>query len=112
MNLVVKDKRGNVIHFLRDAERSGNNYRGTNGRLFGLKPDAHVFVWTEDEMGASETVKRLKRGRSIVVRSFTGRPVKESPEPLSKTAMLKDRIGKAKSVEEIKSLLIDIVGRL
>lgn len=112
MNLIAKDKKGRMVHFLKDCEREGNNYIGSNGSLRGLKADAYDLVWTEEDIKIMETVTELPRGRSIRIRTFEDRQVKSEKAPKTRKERLADAVNDAKGMDELKSILGEIIGRM
>jgi hypothetical protein len=51
MNAVIyKNNSDKIKYVITDCIRSGNNYVGTNRKVFGIKPRHYSVVWTVDDI--------------------------------------------------------------
>jgi hypothetical protein len=50
MNVVIhKHGSDKIKHFVKDCVRKGNNFYGSNMKMFGCKPRHYDYIWTEDD---------------------------------------------------------------
>lgn len=95
MNCIIYKKNSDEIHyFIRDCIKDGNNYIGTNRKVYGIKSQHFDIKWTDDEIDPIIVFDEEEKKNKIVGWKKNVSEVNEITEPTD-------------YIEEFKNLDID-----
>jgi hypothetical protein len=114
MNVIVSKKgTKEIAHFVRDAVMGPDgSIRGSNLRIHGLNPGCFDVFWTEDDVVDEVTTRTTPRGFKIPIRVYHGDGKKmtlSATPPESPAKKLRARVDTAKSLDDMRAILSDVI---